>query len=54
MKRIVIYFVEKWLAMVSCVTFSPTVTEKGSRSRHWFPVGDEKVAEREGSPWLGE
>lgn len=36
------------------------VTEKGSRSSHMFPVGDEKVAERErGEPltmesqWLG-
>lgn len=42
-------FVGKWLAIVSRVTLSPTVTEKGSRSRHWFPVEDEKVAEREGS-----
>lgn len=40
--------------MVSRVTFSPTVTEKGSRSRHWFPVEDEKVAESGGSQWLGE
>lgn len=29
------------------VTFSPPVPEKGSRSTHMFPVGNEKVAERE-------
>lgn len=36
-----------------------SVTEKGSRSSHMFPVRDEEVAEREGGPltmgsqWLG-